>query len=83
MALHWTTGSRSGSKLSGWATFLALVCAFCVAWPAFRWVRIRLLWRLCNRLTVTYIFIGIIPILLLLLMAEGTVNFTPAGLTSG
>jgi hypothetical protein len=38
---------------------------------------------LCNRLTVTYIFIGIIPILLLLLMAEGTVNFTPAGLTSG
>jgi hypothetical protein len=83
MALHSTTGSRSGSKLSGWATFLSLVCAFCVAWPAFRWVRIRLLWRQCNRLTVTYIFIGIIPILQLLLMAAGTVNLTPAGLTSG
>jgi hypothetical protein len=82
MALRWTTGSRSGSKLSGWATFVALVGAFCVAWPAFRWVRVQLLWRLCNRLTVTYIFIGIIPILLLLLMAEVTVNFTPARLTS-
>ena len=34
-----------------------------------RWVRRRLMWRLRNRLIVTYVFIGVIPIILLVTMA--------------
>jgi len=34
----------------------------------FRWLRQKLLWRLRNRLIVTYIFIGVIPVALLALM---------------
>ena len=67
IALRWITGSTSGSKLSGWATFTTLVSAFCAVWLTFRWVRVKLMWRLRNRLIVTYVFIGVIPIVLLLL----------------
>ena len=35
-----------------------------------RWIRRRLMWRLRNRLIVTYIFIGVIPIMLLVAMAR-------------
>src|SRR3954466_9316779 len=34
-----------------------------------RWLRRRLMWRLRNRLIVTYVFIGVIPLLLLTGMA--------------
>jgi sigma-B regulation protein RsbU (phosphoserine phosphatase) len=70
----WSAGlvgllSGSGAKASGWATFITLVFAFCAFLLFFRWVRRRLMWRLRHRLIVTYIFIGVIPIVLLLLMA--------------
>ncbi len=35
----------------------------------FRWLRSQLLWRLRNRLIVTYVFIGVIPVFLLLVMS--------------
>ena len=35
---------------------------------AFGWVRQKLLWRLRNRLIVTYVFVGVIPAILLLAM---------------
>jgi len=69
IALRWITGSASGSKLSGWATFVAVVFTFCALLLTFRWARRHLMWRLRHRLIVTYIFIGVIPIVLLLLMA--------------
>jgi hypothetical protein len=68
-ALRWITGSASGSNLSGWATFIGIVFAFCVLWLTSRWALRHLMWRLRNRLMVAYIFIGVIPIVLLLLMA--------------
>ena len=69
IALRWVTGSASGSKLSGWATFVTVVFAFCALLLTFRWARRHLMWRLRHRLIVTYIFIGVIPIVLLSLMA--------------
>ncbi len=69
IALRWITGSASGSKLSGWATFVTVVFAFCALLLIFRWAWRHLMWRLRHRLIVTYIFIGVIPIVLLLLMA--------------
>ncbi len=63
------TRSPSGTLISGWATFIAYVfLVFCVI-MGFRWIRLRLMWRLRNRLIVTYVFIGVIPIVLLVAMA--------------
>ena len=68
-ALRWIAGSVAGSTLSGWGTFVSIVFAFCALWLTFRWAGRHLMWRLRHRLMVTYIFIGVIPIVLLLLMA--------------
>src|SRR5581483_5456205 len=54
--------------LGGWITFLIFVAGFLFFLLAFRWVRRRILWRLRNRLIVTYIFIGAIPVVLLVAM---------------
>jgi hypothetical protein len=56
-------------RWSGLATFVTVVVAFCTFLLTFRWAWRRLMWRLRHRLIVTYIFIGVIPIVLLLLMA--------------
>ena len=58
----------SGTMLSGWATFLTFIFAICAMLMALRWARRQLMWRLRNRLAVTYVFIGVIPVLLLLMM---------------
>ena len=57
-----------GEHLGGWVGFLTFIAAvlFCIL--AFRWLRSRVLWRLRNRLIVTYIFIGVIPAVLLVAM---------------
>ncbi len=64
--LRLTLRSAPGTVLSGWAAFISFVFLFCGALLVLRWIRRRLMWRLRNRLIVTYIFIGVIPILLLL-----------------
>ena len=57
-----------GAKVDGWAIFATIVFIF-VAFVMFcRWGYRPLMWRLRNRLVVTYLFIGVMPILLLLLM---------------
>jgi sigma-B regulation protein RsbU (phosphoserine phosphatase) len=57
-----------GAELGGWATFLTLFFFFFALVLLCRWGYRPLLWRLRNRLIVTYLFIGVMPILLLLLM---------------
>ena len=63
------TRSPAGSMLSVWAGFVLYVFLVCAVVMGLRWVRRRLLWRLRNRLLVTYVFIGVIPIILLVAMA--------------
>src|SRR5450432_2801544 len=58
-----------GQYLVGWVDFLLIVAAVLFLILAFRWVRRRILWRLRNRLIVTYVFIGVIPAVLLVAMA--------------
>ena len=53
------------ASLTGWVLFLSLVAIVLLAAVAFRWLRSQLLWRLRNRLIVTYVFIGVIPVFLL------------------
>ena len=69
LAARWITGSAPGSKLDGWTRFAAAVFAFCAIWLALRWAVPLLMWRLRHRLIAAYVFIGVIPIVLLLIMA--------------
>ncbi|HEX3821412.1 MAG TPA: SpoIIE family protein phosphatase [Candidatus Sulfotelmatobacter sp.] len=58
-----------GEHLTGWIEFLIFLAAVLFFTLAFRWVKRRILWRLRNRLIVTYVFIGVIPAVLLVGMA--------------
>ena len=61
-----------GDGLGGWVSFLSFVTVVLFAVLAFRWLKARLLWRLRNRLIVTYVFIGVIPVVLLVALALGS-----------
>jgi sigma-B regulation protein RsbU (phosphoserine phosphatase) len=62
-----------GEHLDGWVDFLAFIAAVLFSILAFRWLKKRILWRLRNRLIVTYIFIGVIPVVLVATMGFVTV----------
>lgn len=57
-----------GAHLGGWVGFLTFIAAVLFFILAFRWIKRRILWRLRNRLIVTYVFIGVIPAVLLVAM---------------
>ncbi len=59
----------ASASLGGWVTFLSILAVVLLALAGFRWVRSQLLWRLRNRLIVTYVFIGVIPVFLLVLIS--------------
>ncbi len=56
---------RASANLAGWVSFLSFLATVLYAVVAFRWLRAKVLWRLRNRLIVTYVFIGVIPVFLL------------------
>src|SRR5437868_15241604 len=56
--------------LDGWAAALTFIVAVLASWLLIRWIRQRLLWSLRNRLIVTYVFIGVIPVVLILCMVR-------------
>ncbi len=57
-----------GEHLGGWVSFLTFLACVLFFILAFRWIKRRILWRLRNRLIVTYVFIGVIPAVLLIAM---------------
>jgi phosphoserine phosphatase RsbU/P len=59
----------SGTSLGGWVNVLTFVSVALFSWLLIRWLRNHLLWRLRNRLIVTYVFIGVIPLILLVTLA--------------
>jgi sigma-B regulation protein RsbU (phosphoserine phosphatase) len=63
----------SSASLDGWVKFLLFDAALLFCIVAFRWLKRRILWRLRNRLIVTYVFIGVIPAVLLIAMAFITI----------
>src|ERR1700750_925588 len=52
----------------GLVSFLTFVACILLFVLFVRWFRRRLMWRLRNRLIVTYMFIGVIPVVLLVVM---------------
>jgi sigma-B regulation protein RsbU (phosphoserine phosphatase) len=63
----------ASDSLGGWVKFLVFDAALLFSILAFRWLKRKLLWRLRNRLIVTYVFIGVIPAVLLVAMAFITI----------
>jgi sigma-B regulation protein RsbU (phosphoserine phosphatase) len=58
-----------GASLAGWAEFLASASGILFLFLAFGTLKRKVLWRLRNRLIVTYVFIGVIPAVLLVALA--------------
>jgi sigma-B regulation protein RsbU (phosphoserine phosphatase) len=56
-----------------WVRFLLVDAVLLFSIVAFRWLKRKLLWRLRNRLIVTYVFIGVIPAVLLIAKALITI----------
>lgn len=68
--LIWTTRlSFYVSFMRGWITILFLISLGFIVVRFARWVRKRLLWGLRNRLVVAYVFIAVVPVVLLATMA--------------
>src|SRR5512146_410625 len=61
-------GFQAGADLGGRVGLLTFIATVLLCLLALRWIRRRLMWRLRNRLIVTYVFIGVIPVALLLVM---------------
>lgn len=62
----------AAESLEGWVIFLSALAIVLFTVVGFRWLRSKLLWRLRNRLIVTYVFIGVIPVFLLLVISLTT-----------
>ena len=54
---------------------LAIVLVLLLAFLGLRWFRNHVMWRLRNRLIVTYLFIGGVPLILMLLLASMAAYF--------
>ena len=65
--------TAASESLSGWVKFLVFDAALLFSILIFRTLKRRILWRLRNRLIVTYVFIGVIPAVLLVAMAVITI----------
>jgi len=61
-----------GQSLADWVSFLSFGVIVLFAILAIRWLKAKLLWRLRNRLIVTYVFIGVIPVVLLATLTFGS-----------
>jgi sigma-B regulation protein RsbU (phosphoserine phosphatase) len=60
---------RAADALSGWTTFLGWVASMLLLWLALRWLRDNVMWSVRNRLIVTYLFIGGVPVTLAVAIA--------------
>ena len=59
----------AADSIGVWVKFLVIDTALLFCIVAFRLLKRKILWRLRNRLIVTYVFIGVIPAVLLVAMA--------------
>ena len=66
---RWLAGKRIASALDVWVVLLTATVIVLGLILTLRWFRRRFMWRLRNRLIVTYTFIGVVPLVLVLMMA--------------
>src|SRR5438270_3189067 len=68
LSLSIPASAKWSGIFGGWAGFFEFIAICSGIFLLLRWVRQKLLWRLRNRLIVTYVFIGVIPVVLILTM---------------
>src|ERR1700726_5054072 len=75
-----TVAELSGSFVN-FLKFLAVLCLFYLLFRMIGWWRSRLLWSLRNRLIVAYLFIALVPILLIvtLVALAGRILYSQLG----
>ena len=56
--------SRAADALAGWTVFLGWILAIFLLVRGLRWLRDHVMWSVRNRLIVTYLFIGGVPVTL-------------------
>ena len=66
----WSGNPLQGDAAMRFLRFLALVALFYLVYRAWSRWRLELLWSLRNRLIVAYLFIAVVPILLLVILAS-------------
>jgi sigma-B regulation protein RsbU (phosphoserine phosphatase) len=73
LLLQWLLQSlnapRAAAALGGWIVFLGWVTAILLLVLALRWLRDNVMWSVRNRLIVTYLFIGGVPVTLAVAIA--------------
>lgn len=62
----------TAASLQGWITFVGLTFWILLLFLALRWFRNHVMWSVRNRLIVTYLFIGGVPVTLAITLALGT-----------
>lgn len=62
---------QAATPLDGWTKFITFVLFLLFAFLALRWFRQHVMWSVRNRLIVTYLFIGGVPVTLAMAMAIG------------
>lgn len=62
---------QMASPLSGWVSFITFVVGVLFLFLSIRWFRRHVMWSVRNRLIVTYLFIGGVPVTLAMAMALG------------
>jgi len=60
--------TEAAATLNGWATLVLVVLCVLLVFLGLRWFRNYVMWRVRNRLIVTYLFIGGVPIFLVVMM---------------
>src|SRR5262249_42906646 len=74
--------ARIAAPLDQWSRFVGLVLFILLAFLALRWFRRHVMWSVRNRLIVTYLFIGVVPIVLVTLIATLSVFLLAGQLSS-
>lgn len=75
LAIGWTLRLArlhdAASPLDGWIKFITFVLFLLFTFLALKWFRQHVMWSVRNRLIVTYLFIGGVPVTLAMAMAIG------------
>jgi len=61
--------AANGGGTGEWSGLLNFILGICVIVLGLRWFRQQFLWKVRNKMILTYLFIGLVPVLLVLLMA--------------
>lgn len=73
LSLKWllkvANAPRAADAIGGWTTFLGWTVSLLLLWLALRWLRDNVMWSVRNRLIVTYLFIGGVPVTLAVAIA--------------